>query len=103
MRDIEIISAYIDKRNQEVILEAVDISDEQFRRQSRERFEEARELTFVFNALNPRDMGYLKKFLKHQKRVRELLKAGQATWGQVLQAVVGIRTVISGRYIRYPY
>lgn len=99
--DIEISSVYLTKES--VFIEGTDVSEEQYARQSRERYDEERVIRFEFDQTDPKAIEYLRRWLKRQKRVRDLMKIGKPSWGDVLLTVVGTDTQLSGRYLIREY
>lgn len=96
--DVEINSVYLTR--QSIIIECTDVGEMQYIRQSRERDDEERTLSFEFPQDDPKAINYLRNWLKRQKRVKELMqKEISLSWGLVLQAVVGTDTQISGKWL----
>ena len=95
---VEIISACI-KEHGIVNITAVDVSEENLHRLMRNRddgFE--RELEYVIDTKDAKAFRYLYKWLKSQKATKE-----SRTFGEALNAVVGIHTQLSGKYRVWEY
>lgn len=96
--DVEISSVYLTKES--IFIEGTDVSEEQYARQSRERYDEERVINFEFDQTDPKAIDYLRRWLKRQKRVKDLMQqVTKPSWGDVLQAVVGTDTQLSGKYL----
>lgn len=98
--EVEIIGSKIDSREGIIYIYCLNQEILEEERWNRERTDEEREITFVFDVSDikdsPSDYRYLYRFLKSQKAVKAL---GSSTWGQALEALTGTITQISKRYL----
>lgn len=90
--DVEIISTNLEQGILQIF--CLDVSEEHLRRLERMRddaYEE--EILFCFDTKDPKDLSYLRTWLKNQKATKEA-----RTWGEAIQSIVGTITVLPRRY-----
>jgi len=88
---VEITS--IDVKEGIVTITALDVSEENLQMLERNREDVEKELSFVFDTHERLEYQYLYSWLHRQKATQ-----GAATWGEALNAVIGIITTISQKY-----
>lgn len=90
--DVEILSYQV--KDGIVKIQALDVSDQNLQRMERIRDDgQEKEVEFVFDTVRKEEYTYLRQWLKRQKVTREA-----KTWGEALTAMIGIITVINGKY-----
>lgn len=88
---IEITS--INLKDGVVTITAIDVSEENLQMLERNREDVEREVHFIFDTHERKEYQYLYSWLHRQKVTKEC-----STWGEALNAVIGIITTISQKY-----
>lgn len=76
-----------------VTITAIDVSEENLQMLERNRDDVEKEVVFIFDTHESKSYHYLYSWL-HRQKVTE----GCSTWGEALNAVIGIITTISQKY-----
>lgn len=97
---VTILSAYLDKKNQEVVIEAENSDDVNLMRLERIRDDHVQQdLRFIFPLVDRHSRTYIIKWLSQQKKVKEIRKTAQPSWNDCLQAVRGTYVTLNSRYL----